>query len=84
MTRVVFVELGRPLLAIAGALGLIMATLILLITNQMYALLPIAMIGGGIWYMVRRDRRAAREAEAALPSPYSPPQNPPPNHLPRR
>ena len=66
MIRVVFMELARAIAAIIGTLGLVIATLILLFTNPVYALLPLAILGGILWWMVRRDQQVARDAEDTL------------------
>ncbi|MEI7926878.1 MAG: hypothetical protein WCI61_11925 [Chloroflexota bacterium] len=67
MIRVVFAELARPLLAIFVTLGLVLATLFLLFSNPVMALIPIAILGGGVWWLVRKDKQSIREAEDNLP-----------------
>lgn len=67
VVRVVFREIGKPLLAILGVLTLVLSTLFLFFTDPVYALVPLAILGGGVWWLVRRDRQAIRDAEDNLP-----------------
>ena len=67
MIRVVFAELAKPLLMIAVALTLVMSTLYLLFTNAPLALIPLSLLGLAVWWLVRKDQQAIREAEDNLP-----------------
>ena len=41
-----------------------------LLTTLFMSVLPLAIVGGAVWWMVRRSRQVARESEgAALPDP---------------
>ena len=51
---------------IGGALALVLATLFALFSNPPLALLPLGILGAGIAYIVRRDRRAQAEEEARV------------------
>ena len=67
MVRVVFMELARPLAGILGTLALVMATLFLFFLNPPYALIPLSILGLGVWWLVRKDEASIREAEDNLP-----------------
>jgi hypothetical protein len=67
MIRVVFAELAKPLLMIAVTLTLVMSTLYFFFTNAPLALIPLAFLGLGVWWLVRKDQQAIREAEDNLP-----------------
>jgi positive regulator of sigma E activity len=64
--KVVF-GLLLPLLGVLiGTLGLIMAALILFFREPVLALIPIAILGLGVWWLIRRDRRTHEEEERRL------------------
>jgi hypothetical protein len=67
MTRVIFIELAKPLSAIALVLFLVITTVFLLFSNPVYAIVPGAIIAGLSWWLIRRDREAIREAQDSLP-----------------
>jgi len=67
MVRVVFGELAKPILAIVGTLALLLTTIFLLFSNPPLAVLPVAVIIAGGWWLVRRDQQAIRDAEDNLP-----------------
>jgi hypothetical protein len=55
------------LLGILGVLALVLTTLFLLFMNPPYAVIPLAVLGGGVWWLIRRDRQAIQDAEDNLP-----------------
>lgn len=65
--KVVFGELAKPLLGIVVVLTLVLSTLFLFFMNPPYAVIPLAILGGGVWWLVRRDRQSIQEAEDNLP-----------------
>ena len=67
MIRVVFAELAKPLLAILVTLALVLSTLFLFFSNPPLALIPLAILGAGGWWLVRKDRQAIQDAEDHLP-----------------
>lgn len=67
MIRVVFAELAKPLLAIIGGLTLVGATVFLLFSNPPLALIPLALIAGAVWWLIRKDQQAIQDAEDNLP-----------------
>lgn len=58
ITRVTFAVLAGPLAAMFLVLALFLALLWTLFTNPILALIPAALMAGGIWYVIRRDKRA--------------------------
>jgi len=64
--KVVIAVLAPPLLIVFGTVGLITATLMLLLVNPPLALIPVALLGGGATILIRRDRRIADEAEERI------------------
>ena len=69
MIRVVFGELAKPILAIVGTLALLLTTMFLLFSNPPLAVLPIAVMVAGVWWLVRKDQQTIRDAEDDLPPP---------------
>ncbi len=61
MVKVVFQMLAPILGAIGGAMLLIVLVFVLLFQNPPLALIPLAVIAAGIYWLVRRDRRLHEE-----------------------
>ena len=70
IVRVALTETFRPLLIAAGLVGLVMLALILLFVHPALALLPLAVLAGLGWHMIRRERKIVDEAIRALPPRY--------------
>jgi multisubunit Na+/H+ antiporter MnhG subunit len=70
----VFAVMGPPLALLLGAVALMVAVIFLLLTNPVLALIPLALIGAGLYFIIRRDRRIQAERETAInegrPDPY--------------
>ena len=64
--RVVFEMLGPVLAVILGVLILVVLTFVLLFQFAPLALIPLAILGGGIAWLVRRDHRLQAEEERRL------------------
>ncbi|MEX1022963.1 MAG: hypothetical protein WD058_07425 [Dehalococcoidia bacterium] len=58
ITRVAFLVLAAPLGLLFGVLTLFLLFLWALFTEPVFSLIPVAVAAAGIWYLVRRDRRA--------------------------
>ena len=63
LIRAAILEIARPILITVALASLVVATLILLFSYPLYALAPVSVLAGIGWVLVRRDRRAIREAE---------------------
>lgn len=64
--KVVIAVIAPALLIIFGTVGLITASLVLLLFEPLLALIPIALLTGGATILIRRDRRIADEAEERI------------------
>ncbi len=64
--KVVIGVLVPPLLIVFGTVGLIVASLMMLLINPPLALIPVALLAGGAAILIRRDRHAADEAEERI------------------
>jgi hypothetical protein len=69
MIKVVF-QMLAPLLGImAGALLLLILAMVLFFRSPILGLIPLAIVGGVLYWLARRDRRAADEQERRLLGP---------------
>ncbi len=72
--RAVIAVMGPPLALLLGAVALMVAVIFLLLTSPVLALIPLALIGAGLYLIIRRDRRIQAERETAIkegrPDPY--------------
>ena len=66
LTKAVFIALAVPLGIIALAVGLVIAAIMSLFTQPLFALLPLSILGVGIYYMVRRDKVAQAELDQEI------------------
>ncbi|MSQ30810.1 MAG: hypothetical protein EXR64_02125 [Dehalococcoidia bacterium] len=67
LIRASFIELGRPIVITIVLSGLVVGTMLLLFSYPIYALAPVSVLAGIGWMLLRRDRRAIRDAEDSLP-----------------
>lgn len=63
MMRIAFGVLLPIVGAMIGVVALIVASLLLMDVNRLLALAPLLPIGGGVWWLIRRDRRVQAEME---------------------
>jgi len=68
ITRVAFEVLAGPLFAILYAMTVFVLTLWTLFTSPILVIIPIAMAALGIWWLIRRDKKAHAEALADVES----------------
>ena len=72
--RAVFAVMGPPLGIFLGAIFLLMLMIFLLLSNPLLALIPLAGIAAGAYFIIRRDKRIQAERETAInegrPDPY--------------
>lgn len=66
ITKIVFQVLAGPLALLLGTLALLVLTLMALFSYPPLALIPVGIIGVGVGFIVRRDRRMQAEALADL------------------
>lgn len=66
MSRVVLGLLLPPILVIFAVLFLLGASVWLLGVHPLLALLPIGVLGLGVWRLIERDRKAQRTLEEEL------------------
>jgi Flp pilus assembly protein TadB len=66
MIRVVFEVLAPPLAILFGTLATLILLVMALFTNPLLALIPAGILGLGVWYLVRRDRKAQEQMQADL------------------
>ncbi|MGE3960415.1 MAG: hypothetical protein AB7F65_01875 [Dehalococcoidia bacterium] len=63
MSRVVLGILAVPILIIFGVLFLLGSAVWLLGVHPLLSLLPLAVLGAGVWVLVERDKKAQRSLE---------------------
>ena len=72
LTRAAFVAIGLPLLGIGVTLALALTGLVALFTNPPLAVIPFTILGIGVAYLVRRDKRQQAELDAEIHGPRAP------------
>ena len=65
--RLVFIEIAKPIGFLVLILTLIMSSMILLFSHSLLAVLPLSILGGIAWWVIRRDQQNIRDAEEGLP-----------------
>ena len=72
LTKAAFIAIGLPLLGIGATLALTLTALVALFTNPLLALIPLSILGVGVAYLVRRDRRTQETLDAEIHGPRTP------------
>jgi hypothetical protein len=66
ITRVAFEVLAKPLGLIMAALGLFVLFLWAAFTHIALTLIPLGIFAFGVWYLVRKEKRAVAAMEAEI------------------
>lgn len=66
MIRVVFEVLLPPLAILFGTLAMLILLVMALFTQPWLALIPAGVLGLGVWFLIRRDRKVQAEMQADM------------------